>query len=100
MNLKKEFNRLSGYFASGTGRMGTMTEEMGERMRSQASHLGERTREGLRHGKESLMSTEEMLAEHMRQNSLLYIVTGLLLVAAIVAKLTFYTDRRPMREEW
>jgi hypothetical protein len=100
MNLKKEFNRLSDYFTSGTDKMGTMTEEMSEKMRSHASHLSERAREGLRQSKDSLMSTEDMLVEHMRQNSMLYIITGLLLVLAIVAKLTHYTARRPMREEW
>ena|SRR5437764_850202 len=100
MNLKKEFNRLSDYFSGSMNHMQTTTEDLGSKMRDRASYYGERTRDGLRSSKDSLMSMEDMMMRHVRENPLLYILTGLLLVGAIIAKMTLYTEHRPMRPEW
>jgi hypothetical protein len=100
MNLKNEFNRLSDYFSTGAEKIQTMTEDFGDQMRNQTSRLGERAVGGLRSSKDSLMSSEELLLQHMRDHQRLYILTALLLLGAIFAKAMLHLDRRPMRQEW
>lgn len=100
MNLKNEFNRLSGYFSEGVEKVQTATCDVGEKVRTHASDVTGRARATMREGTGTLFSAEETLISHIRQNPMLYIFSGLLLVGALIAK-TMLSERTPPRRlQW
>ena len=87
MNLKHEINRLSHLFNDGVDRAQTATDEWGDRAKSAANDAASRARHGLRTGRKSFVSAEDLVLSHVRSNTNLYIFAALLLVATAVAKL-------------
>lgn len=100
MNLKNEFNRLSGYFSDSMEKVHTATSDVSGKMRSQASDVSDKALMTLRQGTDTLVSAEETLINHIRGNSRLYLITGLLLLAAIIAR-SMLSEQPPMRRtQW
>lgn len=95
MNIQNKFNRLSGYFSDGMEKVQTATSDLGDSVLHRASDVTGRARTALSQGTSSLISAEETLLAHMRKAPTIYIVTGLLLVGAIVLK-TMLLSERPM----
>ena len=87
MNLKHEINRLSHLFNDGVEKAQTATDEWGDKAKWAANDAAARARYGLRTGRKSIASAEEMVLGHVRSNSNLYVFAALILVAAAVAKL-------------
>lgn len=87
MNLKHEINRLAHLFNDGVEQAQTATEEWGGHAKIAARETAARARHGLRTGRKTLMSGEEMVLDHVRSNRNLYIFAALILVAAAVSKL-------------
>ena len=101
MNLKKEFNRLSGMFGDRYSDMQETNDDYRHRMRKEAGALADRARRGLEQSRDTLMSAEEMIERHMRQNSMMYLIAGLLLLVGFALLRTTATQYRSMPEsEW
>ncbi|MEA3186705.1 MAG: hypothetical protein QOD99_535 [Chthoniobacter sp.] len=97
MNLKNEFNRLSGYFGNGMEKMHEVGDGFGERLRDRAECVAKGARRQLSRG--AFEDAEEMLESHLREHSTLYVVVGLALLGLIVARIMSYS-RPPLRREW
>jgi hypothetical protein len=90
MNLKNEFNRLTGLFDNGKGRFHNMTDDL----RGEASCLGRRAQRGFMQGRNRLSSIEEMATRTMRERPQFFVIAGLCLLALIIAKVVLDQNDR------
>lgn len=94
MNLKNEFNRITGMFDHGADRV----NELAGDLRGEARVFAQRAQDGLMAGKDRLTEMEQMVVGAMRQRPQLLVIAGICLVALIVAK--FLRDQPPRRGSW
>ncbi|GEM_PF-2935674 len=99
MNLKKEFNRLSGLFGDSVDKVQNFTDDFGEKLRDETDALTRRARRGYMQGRDSLISTEELMARHLKENSTLYLIAGMTLLGLFILRM-WTSYRMPMRREW
>jgi hypothetical protein len=82
MNLKNEFNRLTGMFDHHETRMQGIADEIRGEVRTAARRAQRRLSEG----RERLVSLEEMAMQTMRQRPQLFMILGICLLGLIIAK--------------
>jgi hypothetical protein len=82
MNLKDEFNRLTGMFDHSVNRMNGMADEI----RGEARTAARKAQRRLSEGRERLASLEEMAMETVRQRPQLFVILGICLLGLIIAK--------------
>ncbi len=90
MNLKNEFNRLTGLFDHGKDRWHSMADDL----RGEASCLGRRAQRGFMQSRDRLGSIEEMATRTMRERPQFFILAGLCLLALIIAKVVMDQNDR------
>ena len=90
MNLKKEFNRLTGMFDDSRDKWSDMADDL----RYEARHMAKRARKSLSHGKDRLASTEEMVTRAMRERPQFFVVAVICLLAMIVVKVVMDQSER------
>src|SRR5437899_3264962 len=98
MNKDKVINRLAGLMDDGVERMHTIADDLGKRVRTDASLVAERAKIGLMHGRERLMTTEQRMIRNMRAHPIPFLLAGLSVCGLILAKLIYdQTIRSPRR---
>jgi hypothetical protein len=99
MNLKREFNRLSGLFGNGVEALHGARDDVAGLVRGEAKSWMKCAQRGLRH-RSSAMSIEEMLMRHVRGNAALYLIAGIAIAAVLVARMMTAERPRALHEEW
>lgn len=99
MNLKKEFNRLSGLFGDSMESLHSIADEVGGRVYEESGQLAKRARKTLRRDRGMLEGAEEMFEQHMKQNSTIYVFLALALLGVIIARMVSYSSP-PAEREW
>jgi hypothetical protein len=94
MNLKNEFNRLTGIFDQGADKMHDLTDDL----RGEARVIARRAQDGLAMGKDRLTEMEQMVVSTMRQRPGFFLAIGLCFVGLIVAKVLL--DQKSSRQPW
>lgn len=90
MNLRKEFNRLTGMFDDGRDKWSDVTDDL----RYEARHLAKKARKSWAHGKDRLAETEEVVTRAMKERPQYFIVAVICLLAVIVAKVVLDQSER------
>lgn len=96
-NKDKIFNRLNGLLDHGKDRVHTLTDELEDRIRTEAQAMAERARGGLKHGREQLHTAEEMMMRNMKDHPVFYILGALSLLGLFVAISRLFFDQRTRR---
>jgi sensor c-di-GMP phosphodiesterase-like protein len=87
MNLRNEFNRVGHIFHNGKGKTQQVTEDWAEKQSRQATATARRVREQIDTGTRSLVTAEEAIVHHVRENPALYLIGTALVIGVLIAKL-------------
>lgn len=93
MNLKKEFNRLTGMFDHSMDRVHDLADDF----RHEARHMSRRAQKSLHHGKDRLSSMENTVVEAMREKPQFFVLAAICLLTLIIAKVVMDQNDRQMR---
>ena len=85
MNLRNEFNRVGHLFHNGGEKTQKASEEWMDRGAKEAAAVAQRVRDRI--DTRRLVSAEEAIIGHIRENPALYLVGAALLFGALIAKL-------------
>ena len=85
MNLKHEFNRIGHLFNDGVEKTHKVTEDWVDKQSRQAAGAARRVRDQV--DMRSLVSAEERIVRHVRENPALYLMGAALVIGALIAKL-------------
>ncbi len=99
MNLRHEFNRIGHLFNGGLEKTKEEAGHWADKGTRQANELTRRVRDRVDTGTRNIMSVEESIVQHVRENPALYVFAAALLIGALVAKLVLEsrrTDRAPL----
>ena len=93
MNIRHEFNRIGHLFTNGVEKtQKTAAEWVDERAR-QTNGMARRMRE--RVDLHKLVTTEDRIVRHLRENSTLYLVGAAVLLGALIAKRVMESREAP-----
>jgi hypothetical protein len=90
MNLKHEFNRISHLFHNGVENSRQAATDFTEQQAKRARHVRRQVDAGAR----SLVSAEEAMVRHVRENPALYLVGAAIIIGALIAKLLIESSQR------
>jgi hypothetical protein len=93
MNLKNEFNRIGHLFNGGLAKAQHEAGHWAEKGTKEANALSRRVRDRVDTGTRELVSMEESIVRHVRENPALYLCAAALLMGALVAKLVLESRR-------
>ncbi len=99
MNIRHEFNRIGHLFNGGLEKTKQEAGHWADKGTQQANELSRRVRDQVDSGKRSVISVEESIVQHMRENPALYVFAAALLIGALIAKLVLesrHTSRAPL----
>ncbi len=99
MNIRHEFNRIGHLFNGGLEKTKHEAGHWADKGTKQANELSRRVRDQVDSGKRSVISVEESIVQHMRENPALYVFAAALLIGALIAKLVLesrHTSRAPL----
>jgi len=99
MNLRHEFNRVGHLFNGGLEKTKEEAGHWADKGTKKADELSRRVRDKVDTGTRSVVSLEESIVQHMRENPALYVFAAALLIGALVAKLVLesrQTSRAPL----
>jgi hypothetical protein len=85
MNLRNEFNRIGHLFNDGVEKTQRVTEDWKEEGAKRATDAARRVRDQV--DVRNLVSAEEKIVQHVRENPALYLMAAALLIGALIAKL-------------
>jgi hypothetical protein len=88
MSLKHEFNRIAHLFDDGL-------ETVEKQARTGAAGLTRRVREQVDSGRRNVITVEEAIVRHIRENPALYILGAALLAGVLIARLFLEASRKP-----
>lgn len=87
MNLKREFNRIGHLFHNGVDTTQKATEDWAEEKSRQAAGAARQLRRQVDSGTRTLVTAEESIVRHVRENPALYLMCAALVVGVLIAKL-------------
>jgi hypothetical protein len=95
MNLRNEFNRIGHLFSGDVKetqqRAGHWVDKGTKRAKKLSRHVRDRVDTGTR----GVVTVEESLVRHVRENPALYVFAAALLIGALIAKLLLESRRTP-----
>lgn len=98
MNLRDEFNRIGHLFHNGVDQTQKATADWAEKQTKQAGGIARQIRGQVRGqmdaGTQTLVSAEEAMVRHVRENPALYLMGAALIVGALLAKLILESRSR------
>jgi hypothetical protein len=99
MSLKHEFNRIGHLFDGGVEKAGKQAGHFAQQGARRATEFSRRMRQQADTGARNVVTLEESIVGHMRENPALYILGASLLIGLLVARLileTRQTSRAPL----
>ncbi len=93
MNIRDEFNRVGHLFNGGLEKTKEEAGHWADEGTKRANELSRRVRDQVGTGTRRVMSVEESIVQHARENPALYIFAAALLIGALVAKLVLESRR-------
>lgn len=88
MSLRHEFNRIAHLLDGGL-------EKAEERAGKGTAELTRRVREQVDTGRRTVITAEEALVRHMRENPAIYVLGAALLIGVLIARLVLEASREP-----
>ncbi len=99
MNLRHEFNRIGHLFNGGVEKTKHEAGHWADQGAKRANELSRRVRDQVDTGTRNVVSAEEAIVRHVRENPALYAFAAALLIGALIAKLVMEsrrTERAPL----
>jgi hypothetical protein len=88
MSLRHEFNRIAHLFDGGL-------EKAEKQAGPYTAGLSRRMREQVDTGRRSVITAEEAIVRHVRENPALYVLAAALLIGVLIARLVLEASREP-----
>lgn len=95
MNIKREFNRIGHLFNDGVEKTQHETRQRLDQGVRRANEAARRLRTQVDTGTRSMVTIEEAIVRHMRENPALYIMGAALLIGALVVRVVLEARRMP-----
>ena len=95
MSLKHEFNRIGHLFNGGVEKTQKHAAHWADEGTKKANDLSRRVRDRVDTGTRNIVSVEESIVRHVRENPALYAFGAALLIGALVARLVMEARRTP-----
>ena len=99
MNLRHEYNRIGHLLNGGLEKTKEEAGHWADKGTKQANELTRRVRDQVDTGTRNIVSVEESIVQHMRENPALYLFAAALLIGTLIAKLVLesrQTARAPL----
>jgi hypothetical protein len=93
MNLRNEFNRIGHIFTDGVEKTHKAAGALADEGAKRANGLARRVQD--RADVRALVTTEERIVRHVRENPALYLMGAALLIGALIAKLILEARQSP-----
>jgi hypothetical protein len=87
MNLRNEFNRIGHLLHNGKDKTQRATEDWAGQQSRHAAETARRLRHQMDTGTRTLVTAEEAIVRHVRENPALYLIGTALVIGALIAKL-------------
>ena len=95
MSLKHEFNRIGNLLNGGVTKTQHQAGHWADKGARQAQEISRRVRHRVESGTGGVVSVEEAIVQHVRENPAVYIFGVALVIGALIAKLFLETRRVP-----
>ena len=95
MNLRNEFNRIGHLFNGGVAKTQHEAGQLVDKGAKRANQLARTARKRMDTGTRNIVSVEESLVQHVRENPALYAFAVAVLIGALIAKLVMESRRTP-----